>query len=188
MDSVQMDGRILTGEDGQGVLIEDVKIVEVVKTNGDTLTRLVISGKANAYLNNPRSADDGTTPMDSDLPCEEGVYLDAEDKQNFYDKLNRHFKVDPPLVDNEENLFRLVEGGDAYEQIRGQKVYFRYAHQKGSETSPYGARFYTNLTSIPKSTSATADGLKAVLARLREKQAAQERAQEEADKALESVI
>ena len=188
MDSVQMDGRILTGKDGQGVLITDVKIVEVTKNDGELKARLVVAGKATDYLNNPKNPDDGTTALDEEIECSEGIDLEQEDKQLFFDKINRHFKVDPPLVDSEEDLFRLVEGGDAHDQIAGKKVFFRYAHSKGSEDSKYGVKFFTNMVNLPKNTAATSDSLKEVLARLRAKQDAKNRGLEEANEALEAVL
>ena len=189
-DSVAMDKRILTDDSGEGVLITDVKIRETVRNDGEVKARMVIGGTATAVLVNSRDPEGGTQSLDESVVCEEGVDLEQADKQLFIDKLNRTFNVEPPLVDDDEGkmLFRLVEGGDAYAQIHGRKVHFQVNHKKNSENGPYGATFYTNMTTIPKTVAATKDSLQAVLAKLRAKQEAKNRGPAEMSGALADIL
>jgi hypothetical protein len=185
IDVLALDGRILASSDGSGVMITDVKIRENINFEGELKAQLVIGGRATAYLNNPRDASEGTVELSEEVNCEEMVDLEKADKQLFFDKVNRTFGISPPLVDNEESLLRLVEGGDAHSKIVGQKVYFKLS--KGRETKA-GLGFWTNMTTLPSVQSATKDSLQAVLARLREKQAAKNKGSADTDKALAEML
>jgi hypothetical protein len=189
-DSVAMDKRILAGDDGEGVLITEIKLKEMTKNTGELKARLVLSGQATAVLNNQRDPSAGTTALDGAVLCEDGVDVEQADKQLFIDKVNRLFGVEPPLVDDEEGtmLYRLVEGGDAYQQIVGKKAYFQVNHRANSENTRYGAEFYTNLFSAPAVKTATKDNLTAVLAKLRAKQDAKTGGKADADRVLADVL
>lgn len=181
--SESLNGRVLCGSaDGEGVLIESLAVVERPWGKDTIKTQLEISGQATGYLIHETNPGGGVTELAEPVPCVDFLDLEAEDNQQFVTRVNRAFKIDPPLVDNEELPLRLSKGGDAHGQIVGKRVHFRWRHKKSDDK--YGPTFNTYLQSMPKRVEVDQEAMKDILKRLELKKAAKAKAKAEQDDLL----
>jgi hypothetical protein len=170
-DFEMLDGKILCDEDGKGVLVTKVSIVEeTFGADQKEKAFLSVEGIAKAYLKNPDDPDDGVEPLADGVPVRERMDLETDNRQQFLSKVARHFKI-PDLKDtgSDEDILRLVKGGDDFDKVSGRRVYFKFANKT---TDPRYPKAFTNFYSVPKREEATRESTAAVLARIRAKKEA----------------
>jgi len=185
-DFLAIDGKVLGGQGGEGVLIERIEFVQDVnsKTKEESLN-IVFSGVAYTVLKNSYDKEAGFDPLPEPLPVSERIPFSVtgqhvKDNTITYDQLNKAFDLlDDPLVDRENEWQRLLESNDpedrsVHDKIKGQAIYFKARLKNKTDTEAKGPeKFFFNLYAMAKAIPASkADVMERINAIKKKKEAA----------------
>lgn len=180
-DWTNVDGKVVGGNGGEGVLIESltVKKDQNVKTKEDMLW-LEIAGTANTVLHNSYSPEAGYAELSEPLPISHRIDLlgsATKDLSITFDMLNRAFDFPKPLVDREDEVLRFLEDADdsVYKNIVGQRCFFKMKMGQG-KTGSKPSDFFANPQSQSKVIESKVASVKEELKKVKAKKAAKEAA------------
>jgi hypothetical protein len=188
-DFLAIDGKVLGGQGGEGVLIERIEFVEDsdAKT-GEEKLNIVVSGVAHTVLKNAYDKEAGFDDLPEPLPVSERIPFSVtgqavKSNKITFDQLNKAFDLgSDPLIETEEEWKRLLESDDpedrsVYNKIKGQPIYFKARLKDKLATEAKGPeKFYFNLYAMAKTMPATKDAVMERIAAIKKKKEAAEAA------------
>lgn len=172
-----LDGKVLGGDQGEGVLLENILVKEGDR-KGEEEAYIEIMGTAKTLLKDNFNPSAGWDELPEPVPVADKVRVVLADKtasnEILYERLNREFKFDPPLVDGPDTWERFMAGtkDSVRDQLVGNKAYFS-ARKNPSKTGEKLADYFFNLVNVSKRKEATMEdggaAIKAILARKKAK-------------------
>lgn len=181
-DFLAIDGKVLGGQGGEGVLIERIEFVEDsdAKT-GEEKLNIVLSGVAHTVLKNSYDKEAGFDDLPEPLPVSERIPFSVtgqvvKSNKITFDQLNKAFDLgSDPLIETEDEWQRLLEGSErsVHDKIKGQPIYFKARLKDKLATEAKGPeKFYFNLYAMAKTMPATADTVMERIAAIKKKKEA----------------
>lgn len=133
VDLVALEGRVLGGQGGDGVLLESIAFkFDKDKTTNEETAVIELSGTAHTVLRDKWNPLAGFDDLPEPVPVKENVKVAVAegkkaDNDILFQILNRRFEFDPPLEDREGEWERFTEDGkdSIYNQLIGQPVFFK---------------------------------------------------------------
>lgn len=181
---MEINGKVLGGQGGEGVLIESISGTYDTDTKGVERVSLVFSGTAYTVLKNNYNKDAGFEELPEPISVSEAVPVRLDDTAGgkslkiTFDQLNKAFDLmDDPLVEREDEWQRLLEGTErsVFDKIVGKPIYFKAVLKKDKIEGDKkdSSSFYFNLQALAKTVKADKSFLDLV-AKLKAKKAAAE--------------
>lgn len=181
-DFLAIDGKVLGGQGGEGVLIERIEFVEDsdAKT-GEEKLNIVVSGVAHTVLKNAYDKEAGFDVLPEPLPVSERIPFSVtgqavKSNKITFDQLNKAFDLgSDPLIETEDEWQRLLEGSErsVHDKIKGQPIYFKARLKDKLATEAKGPeKFYFNLYAMAKTMPATNDAVMERIAAIKKKKEA----------------
>lgn len=174
-----LDGRVLGGDQGEGVLIEQIVTKEGDKKGVDE-AYIEIMGTAKTVLRDSYNPMAGWDELPEPIPVTERVKVLLADKEAdnkiLYDRLSKEFKIDPPLEDKEGEWERFLDGAEnsVYSRLVGGRIYFQ-AKKNATKTGESASHYFYNVVNVAKRKAATVSeggaSIKAMLAKKKAKAA-----------------
>ena len=169
MDYAQfgLDGKLLGGENGEGVLIENIafKFDTDVTTKEETVL-IEIMGTAKTVMKDSWNPNAGYEDLPEPFPVKDMVKVVVasgknSDNQIIYNTLNRQLNLDPPLVDDGDSWERFTKDGDnsIHDKVVGSKLFFR-AKKAGTKTGEKLSEYFFNLVPIARREEAVKNAVK----------------------------
>lgn len=163
-------GKTLGGDQGDGVLLENIEFRFDKTKEGDDIVEAEITGTAKTYLRDGYNPSAGFESLPEEVPVKDRVKFAGKSTDNkiLLDRLNQQFNLQPPLEDNEELWERFTkEGKDSViDQIVGKRSYFS-AKLINGKTGEKANEFYYNLIRVTKreeaSMAVVGDRMKALM-------------------------
>lgn len=179
---MEINGKVLGGVGGEGVLIESITGTYDTDAKGMDRLSLVFSGTAYTVLKNAYNKDAGFDELPESIPVSESIPVQLEETAGgkslkiTFDQLNKAFDLmDDPLGEREDEWQRLLEGTErsVFDKIVGKPIYFkaRLKKDKIEGDKKDASSFYFNLQALAKSVKADA-GFLEMYAKLKAKKAA----------------
>lgn len=190
MDFTQIDGKLFGGDNGEGVLIEQLAFkFDTDMTTKDDTVLIEIMGTAKTVMKDPWNPLAGYEEVEP-FPVKDTIKLIVAqgknaDNQILINSLNRQFKLNPPLVDNHELWERFTKDGEdsVYDSLVGQRAYFK-ARKSNTKTGEQLSHYFFNLVRTAERLEPEMDAVKDKIAELIAKRKQKEKEKEDADKAL----
>lgn len=175
-----LDGRTLGGDQGEGVMLEQVLVRTGAKKDEEEAF-IELLGTAKTILRDPYNPSAGFDELPEPIPVAERVkvVLAGKDADNsiLFSQLNREFQFDPPLVDSEDEWERFLDGtkNSVKAKLEGAKIYFK-AKKNPTKAGEKPTDFYFSFVNVQKRKAATMEeggaAIKALLAKKKAKAAA----------------
>jgi hypothetical protein len=172
-------GKVVAGDQGDGVLIEQV-LVKTGEKKGEEEAFIELMGTAKTYLKDGYNPSAGFNPLPEEFVVTDRVKVvvagKEADNKILYDRLNKELHLDPPLVDREDEWERFLQGtkNSIYDKLVGARLYF--GARKGNGVGDQYTHYFYNILPVTKREEATPEKggakIKDVLKRKKEKAAA----------------
>lgn len=174
----QLDGKVVGGEQGEGVLIESIRFkFSTTKDNEDEAVA-EINGFAKTVLVDKYNPDNGFKELPEPIPVTERVKFvlgggKNADNHITFERFNRAFDIQPPLEDTPDVWERFTEDGknSVYNKLVGGKIYFS-AKKNPTKTGEKPEDYYYNSINIAKREEAKMSAVAERMKRIQEKRAA----------------
>lgn len=190
MDFLTLKDKVVGGEGGEGVLIEDIAFKFDTDKAGDDLVYIELMGTAKTVLKDGYNPLAGYDDLPEALPVKDSVKIVVSegknaDNQILFDRLNKAFGLEKPLVDSADVWERFTKEHEdsVYEAIVGKPAFFRVTLPAAKTGEKWG-EFYTNLMAVAKREEASMPKVADKMAAIKKKRAEKEKAKKEAEAAL----
>ncbi len=190
-DYTVYDKKMLGGQGGEGILIEQVafKVDQDQKTNEDTVY-VELMGTAYTVLKDGYNPSAGYDDLPEPIPVADRLKIvvaegKKSDNEILINNINRAFGLEEPLVDNDTLWERFTEEGkdSVVKEIVGKPAYFKMA-KNASKTGELLGHYFFNLSAVAKRIEPKMDLLKDKMAAIMAKRAAKQKAKEKAEAEL----
>jgi hypothetical protein len=158
-----LDGKVVGGEQGEGVLIESIEFKFSNTKDGEEEAVVEIAGVAKTVLKDGYRPSAGFNELPEEVPVADRVKVvmatgKKDDNAILFDRLNKALDIQPPLVDAPETFERFTKDGkdSVYNQIVGKRLYFG-AKKNGTKTGESASHYYFNVMAVDKRVEATLD-------------------------------
>jgi hypothetical protein len=157
MDYTILDGKMVGGDGGKGVLIESVlfRFDTDQKTKEET-AHIEIMGTAKTVMRDQWNPAAGWDDLAEPVPVKDSVKLalandKVADNHILYENLQRIFEFDPPLADGDDTWQRFTEEGEnsVLKKLVGGEVYFR-AKKSNTKTGEKLGDYFFNIACVAK--------------------------------------
>ncbi len=183
-----INGKVLGGDSGEGVLIERVDVSYDIDSKGEPRTNIVLSGTAKTVLKSSQDKEAGFDELPAEVPILLSIPFSVtggavKSNQITYDQLNKAFGLlgEDALVDREGEWERFLEDDprSVKGKIEGQRLHFKASLKKDKdtgnlidETVPFKAENYFFNPYPMKQFLSNPKDIRALMAALKEKAAA----------------
>jgi hypothetical protein len=175
-DVIPVNGKVVGGQGGEGVLIESLVLKTDKGPKGDDRVWLEIGGTANTVLKSNYSPESGFDELPQAVAITARVDLLKPDRTMDFDIISRAFDLNPPLEDKEDEEYRFMEDGDksVYSSILGKKAFFRAKIAKDTKTGlekvgDTAGDFFWSLQPMAKTPAMKKESLKEVMGKIKAK-------------------
>jgi hypothetical protein len=191
VDYTLLDGKVLGGNGGEGVMIEQIafKFDKDPTTKEDT-SFIEIMGTATTYLRDPWNPAAGSEELPEKIPVKDMVKVAVatgkkDDNQILVDHLNRQFNFAKPLVDNEDLWERFTEDGtdSILNDLIGKTIYFK-AKKSNTKTGEKLSEYFFNLIALAKREEPKMSAVAGKMELIKKRKAEKAKAAEEANAAF----
>lgn len=194
MDYVSLDKKVLGGQGGEGILIEDIVFAfDTDNKTGEETAYIELLGTAYTVLADQYNPKAGFKELEEPLPVKDRVKVEVKEGQKndndiLFHRINRTFPLSKPLVDAIDTWERFTKDGEdsVYDQIKGHPAYFQ-VNKNTSKTGDSWGHYFTNLIAVAKREDAEMGKVADKLAAIRKKKAAKQKEKEAAEAELTGV-
>lgn len=173
-----LQGKAVGGDQGNGVLVEDILFnIGTNKDKEDVATAEII-GTAKTVLRDKYNPSLGFDELPHPVPVVERVKFAMgtgknDDNKILIDRLNSLCQIDPPLEDTPDLWERFTKDGkdSVYDKIVGKEFYFSTRLQTGKSGEEAGHYFF-NLLEVTKRAEATMESVAEKMRRIMAKKTA----------------
>jgi hypothetical protein len=174
----QLDGKVVGGDQGEGVLIEKVEFKFSTTKDNEEEAVAEITGFAKTVLNDKYNPSNGFKELPEPIPVTERVKFvlgggKNADNHITFERFNRAFDIQPPLEDTPTVWERFTEDGkdSVCDKLVGGKLYFS-AKKNPTKTGDKPEDYYFNSINIAKRVEAKMSAVAEKMKKLMEKRAA----------------